>query len=73
MAGGYVQVDETPIDYLEPGYGRARQGYLWTGSRPHRDNHLQKFKFCELAENLRLSTSRICHDGTVIALRTGVC
>jgi hypothetical protein len=25
MVGGYVQVDETPIDYVEPGYGRARQ------------------------------------------------
>lgn len=37
MAGGYVPVDETPIDYLEPGYGRTRQGYLWTGSRPGGD------------------------------------
>lgn len=37
LAGGYVQVDETPIKYLEPGYGRARQGYLWTGSRPGGD------------------------------------
>ena len=37
MAGGYVQVDETPINYLEPGHGRARQGYLWTGSRPGGD------------------------------------
>lgn len=37
MAGGYVQVDETPVNYLEPGYGRARQGYLWTGSRPGGD------------------------------------
>ena len=37
LAGGYVQVDETPIRYLEPGYGRARQGYLWTGSRPGGD------------------------------------
>jgi len=27
MAGGYVQVDETPIDYLEPGNGKTRQGY----------------------------------------------
>jgi hypothetical protein len=34
MAGGYVQVDETPVDYLDPGHGRTRQGYLWTGSRP---------------------------------------
>ena len=37
MAGGYVQVDETPIDYLEPGNGKTKPGYLWTGSRPHDD------------------------------------
>jgi transposase len=37
MAGGYVQVDETPVHYLEPGHGRTRQGYLWTGSRPGGD------------------------------------
>lgn len=37
MAGGYVQLDETPIDYLEPGAGRTLQGYLWTGSRPGGD------------------------------------
>jgi len=34
MGGGYVQVDETPVDYLEPGNGKTRQGYLWTCSRP---------------------------------------
>ena len=37
MAGGYVQLDETPIDYLEPGNGKTKQGYLWTGSRPGGD------------------------------------
>ena len=37
MAGGYVQVDETPVNYLEPGHGRTKQGYLWTGSRPGGD------------------------------------
>jgi transposase len=37
MAGGYVQLDETPIDYLEPGHGKTKQGYLWTGSRPGGD------------------------------------
>jgi hypothetical protein len=37
LRGGYVQVDETPVDYLEPGHGRARQGYLWTGHRPGGD------------------------------------
>jgi transposase len=41
MAGGYVQLDETPIDYLEPGAGRAQQGYLWTGSRPGGDVFFQ--------------------------------
>jgi len=34
MAGGYMQVDETPIKYLDPGHGRARQGYLWTYNDP---------------------------------------
>jgi transposase len=34
MAGGYMQVDETPIRYLSPGHGRTRQGYLWTSSKP---------------------------------------
>jgi len=34
MGGGYVQVDETPVEYLEPGNGKTKQGYLWTCSRP---------------------------------------
>lgn len=34
LAGGYVQVDETPIDYLEPGNGQTKQGYFWTFHRP---------------------------------------
>src|SRR5579862_6842052 len=34
MGGGYVQVDETPVDYLAPGHGTTKQGYLWTCSRP---------------------------------------
>jgi transposase len=34
LAGGYVQVDETPIEYLEPGNGKTRQGYFWTFNRP---------------------------------------
>lgn len=37
MAGGYVQIDETPINYLDPGNGKTRQGYLWTGHRPGGD------------------------------------
>ena len=30
----YVQVDETPIKYLDPGRGQCAQGYLWTGHVP---------------------------------------
>jgi len=37
MGGGYVQVDETPIRYLEPGNGCAKLGYLWTTCRPGGD------------------------------------
>ena len=37
LAGGYLQVDETPIAYLEPGHGSTRQGYLWTYARPGGD------------------------------------
>jgi len=37
LAGGYVQIDETPIEYLEPGYGKTKQGYLWTVCRPGKD------------------------------------
>jgi transposase len=36
-SGGYLQVDETPVRYLEPGAGKARQGYLWCYSRPGGD------------------------------------
>lgn len=38
LAGDYLQVDETPIRYLDPDVpGKARQGYLWTYSRPGAD------------------------------------
>ncbi|MDA7868834.1 IS66 family transposase, partial [bacterium] len=30
----YLKVDETPIDYLEPGSGKAQQGYLWAYHHP---------------------------------------
>ncbi len=37
FAGGYVQVDETPIRYLAPGHGKTKLGYLWTCSKPRGD------------------------------------
>jgi len=37
MAGGYVQVDETPLRFLAPGHGKTKTGYLWTTSRPGGD------------------------------------
>ena len=37
LAGGYVQADETPIEYLAPGNGQTKHGYLWTCSRPGGD------------------------------------
>ena len=37
LAGGYVQVDETPVRYLAPGNGKTKTGYFWTTSRPGGD------------------------------------
>lgn len=37
MAGGYVQIDETPVEYLSPGHGQTKQGYFWTCRRPGGD------------------------------------
>jgi len=37
LEGGYVQIDETPIRYLEPGHGKTRTGYLWTYGAPGKD------------------------------------
>lgn len=37
MAGGYVQTDETMIEYLCPGNGETKQGYFWTLKRPGGD------------------------------------
>jgi len=34
LQSGYLQADETPIDYLSPGSKKALQGYLWTLSHP---------------------------------------
>ena len=33
----YLQIDETPIAYLQPGAGKAGQGYLWVTSVPGGD------------------------------------
>ncbi len=41
FATGYAQLDETPIDFLEPGHGKTRQGYLWAARRPGGDTLYQ--------------------------------
>jgi transposase len=37
MKGSYLQVDETPIRYLDPGHGKTGLGYLWVAYRPGED------------------------------------
>jgi transposase len=34
MAGGYVQIDETPVKYLSPGRAQTSQGYFWAVNAP---------------------------------------
>jgi transposase len=54
MAGGYVQVDETPVNYLEPGNGKTRQGYFWTCNRPGGDGfyHWQTSRAAACLDNI---------------------
>jgi transposase len=35
---GILQIDETPIDYLSPGHGSTKQGYLWVYHDPATGN-----------------------------------
>jgi len=35
LASRYLQIDETPIRYLEPGHGKTKQGYLWIYNAPN--------------------------------------
>jgi transposase len=37
LDGHYAEVDETPVEYLEPGHGATKQGYFWTVHRPRGD------------------------------------
>lgn len=34
LAGGYVQLDETPVQYLSAGRGKTAKGYLWVSNAP---------------------------------------
>jgi transposase len=40
FSGGYVQIDETPVEYLAPGNGQTKTGYLWAVSSPQRQEVL---------------------------------
>ncbi len=54
MGDGYVQIDETPIRYLEPGNGKTKLGYLWTCCRPKADvvYHWKTSRSTECLENI---------------------
>lgn len=34
LKSDYLQADETPIDYLDPGKGKVQKGYLWALNQP---------------------------------------
>ncbi|MEI6033324.1 MAG: IS66 family transposase [Verrucomicrobiae bacterium] len=37
LGGDYIQMDETPIRYLDPGSGKTQIGYLWVTGKPGGD------------------------------------
>jgi transposase len=54
LGGGYLQVDETPIAYLDPGHGETRLGYFWTCARPGGDTlfHWETSRSAQCLQNL---------------------
>jgi transposase len=54
MAGGYLQIDETPIRYLSPGHGQTKLGYFWTALSPGADvlYHWQTSRAAECLKNV---------------------
>ena len=54
LGGGYVQVDETPVEYLAPGHGETKLGYFWTCARPGGDTvfHWQISRAAACLENI---------------------
>ena len=53
-AGGYLQIDETPIRYLSPGHGQTKLGYFWTTLFPGRDvvYHWETSRAAECLKNV---------------------
>ena len=37
----YLQIDETPVRYLVPGYGKTKKGYLWVYHAPGKGVYLE--------------------------------
>lgn len=37
----YMQIDETPVQYLDPGNGKTRKGYLWVFHAPGKGVYIQ--------------------------------
>jgi transposase len=59
MSGLYIQVDETPIKYLDPGNGKTAQGYFWVAYR--------RVKTCSLS-GTRLGRRSVCKNSFRLAL-----
>jgi transposase len=54
MAGGYLQIDETPIRYLSPGHGQTKLGYFWTTLSPGGDvlYHWERSRAADCLKNV---------------------
>ena len=54
LQSGYIQVDETPIKYLDPGNGKTSQGYFWTTHSPGGDTlfHWETSRAAACLENI---------------------
>jgi transposase len=65
-AASYLQIDETPVNYLNPGTGKCSKGYLWVYTIPRQsvlfEWHAGRSRSC-LKEMLTNFEGFVQHDG----------
>ena len=66
MAGGYLQIDETPIRYLSPGHGQTKLGYFWTTLSPGGDvlYHWERSRAADCLKNVIAPAFRALSNAT---------
>jgi len=73
LAADVIQIDETPIKYLSPGYGKTRMGFLWVGHDPLADQVYYDWQKGRAEKNLLDMLGYDPETGTILFAGTIQC